>query len=1018
AGNTSQIEGVYAFGDRQLDNYLAGMTTLIGINGVMVNDSTGYFLSDFTLYQNENGLLTAVVNQASGEQWVVADTGGESTGTLGDAKVIWGSWNNWHQIQGQMLSEQLYRTQYIYTDILTDTAIPAALQGIYNFNTVYGIVQDDTGNTSMNLNGSLSIDFTQQNASMDLSGSLGSDSWGAFGTGSLSNLYAGSFALSGSRYDGVVTDALSGTVLGEFGGSYADGLFGYFHLTGTSSQIEGVYAFGFRQLDDYLSGLSSLSGVNGSLLNRGNSYSLDEFSLYQDNVGLAAVFYPVTAEQWVAASTASSEAFLGDATVNWGTWTTWRQINDQSLIEQSTPIQYIYTDQLTDPTTIFSHENIFMLTSVGGSASNQAGEVTQSISSTMTIDFIDQDVDLLMDLSFSGSQWSMSGSGQISDFIGSGLGLIGERYDSTDRLYESSDGVFFGDFVGSSVDGIAGYYQLNSVDDYADGSLVLTKDMLLNEKRIVTGNHLTYFNDTQAGFYSTSALGAEVTTLDGNLMRFSQGGSISEVQSSDLLFGATSASAANQINWGYWGGYIVDDGLNGEQYFDQQRYFAMIDSSALHTLASSGRPNMQVKFGLLGAAGHDQNGNQLIFDEANSYLMLDFNASVMTGQFEMASGTADTAHDKWTLYTDYYLLSDVANGEGNVLLFGGVTSFDIQGGETGYASVEGYWDFVWTGDRSDILMGGFSAQELSDIGIINYSSSGLLVFSDSTAQNSVVDGTEFSGLVSGFGSQLGWGVGFSFDPEALDSLSGYYVSEADSQQLVGAFNDNQGISVDSSSAQFISDTSSYEIINDSYSSQLDGTYSVSGTNSIRGADGSEVAKVQWGRWGSSNSGDILMSNGEGVDQLDVLHFITADNLTSAAELASLASSQQTATFSFAGGTLPTLTTVDGITTGTVNNLSLNVDFGGGSVNSDMSLGFNGANIAAFGSGTLDQFLSYGISLDAYQVETLIGTGSLQGQFVGPNADGALVGYELNTDLGVINGAGTLQKTTETYLQAP
>ncbi|WP_176330218.1 hypothetical protein, partial [Oceanospirillum sanctuarii] len=198
AGNTSQIDGVYAFGDRQLDDYLAGMTTLSGIKGYILNNGNAVnLLSNYTLYQNGNG-LSALVNPLTGEQWVAASTAGSEV-ALGDATVTWGSWNSWRQINDQNLIEQSTPIQYIHTNQLTAATIPASLQGVYHFNSASGQAYDQSGANGGLQAGNLTIDFTQQQASLDLSGSLGSDSWGAYGSDSLSNLYAGSFALSGSR---------------------------------------------------------------------------------------------------------------------------------------------------------------------------------------------------------------------------------------------------------------------------------------------------------------------------------------------------------------------------------------------------------------------------------------------------------------------------------------------------------------------------------------------------------------------------------------------------------------------------------------------------------------------------------------------------------------------------------------------------------------------------------------------------------------------------------------------------
>ncbi|WP_176330219.1 hypothetical protein, partial [Oceanospirillum sanctuarii] len=339
AGSTSQIEGVYAFGDRQLDDYLAEMTALSGVNGYVLNNRTANPLSAYSLYQNGTE-LSALVDLLTGEQWVAASTGVANTAQLGDATVTWGSWNSWRQINDQSLIEQSTPIQYIHTNQLTAATVPVSLQGVYHFNSVSGQAYDESGANGGIQAGNLTIDFTQQQASLGLSGFLRSetDKWSVSGSDTLNNLYTGSFALSGSRYDGVTTESLNGNAEGQFAGSNVDGLFGYYQLAGSTSQIEGVYAFGDRQLEDYLAGMTALNGIQGYILNNGNSVNpLSNYALYQNGNALSALVNASTGEQWVAASTGvANTAQQGDATVTWGSWNAWRQINDQSLIEQST----------------------------------------------------------------------------------------------------------------------------------------------------------------------------------------------------------------------------------------------------------------------------------------------------------------------------------------------------------------------------------------------------------------------------------------------------------------------------------------------------------------------------------------------------------------------------------------------------------------------------------------------------------------------------------------------------------
>lgn len=639
----------------------------------------------------------------------------------------------------------------------------------------------------------------------------------------------------------------------------------------------------------------------------------------------------------------------------------------------------------------------------------------------------------------SGGAWLFSGSGQLSDFLSAqGMGISGFYYD-TSGGENVANGIWYGAFIGTGAEELISGFTLCQGSYNADGSCSgvgleggtysdsrteatetfspLTGDYVLAafpRDSAFMNNGYTRLGESADG-YSTVI----VSSLDGRVVAFEQrafddtGVEVTELfesLSDETVFGYSKSDGFDTAYWGYWDGYAFTgtDGVTSTT--DKNFYYTYLDSSELYEWGTAGRPNMQAKFNLAGGVAHDGNGRELFFNSANSYMMLDFNAGVMNGQIEMATNDGQASQDTWYLQTGYASLDSIYYGMGQVSLGGEVETTDSQGSLIYSGIVSGYWDFLWGGSRGNYLMGAFnlSGGAETQTGMIDYFADGVMVFNEEANSHfNTTQGNSLSGIATGYGD--GFIMGLGFNTTGQGDFSGYYENSGDSSQLIGFYNDQLGISVNGGSAALIRDASTYSVAFDDYSFQSEGDYTAVGKNGIRDTDGSIVAEVNWGRWMSDSAGDILSSNGGSVEEMKALHYIAATNLTPQATIDNLISAQTVATFSFAGGTSPTLISGDSVSTGTVNNLNLSVNFSQNVIDSDMSLDFNGDSIAAFGSGTIDAFRANGFALEAYRSETKIGNGSIRGDFVGPNADGAIVGYDLTVDSGQINGAAALQR---------
>ncbi|MDX1398141.1 MAG: hypothetical protein R3204_06410, partial [Oceanospirillum sp.] len=108
------------------------------------------------------------------------------------------------------------------------------------------------------------------------------------------------------------------------------------------------------------------------------------------------------------------------------------------------------------------------------------------------------------------------------------------------------------------------------------------------------------------------------------------------------------------------------------------------------------------------------------------------------------------------------------------------------------------------------------------------------------------------------------------------------------------------------------------------------------------------------------------------------------------------------------GTTPTMMASDGsVSLASLDSMTIGIDFDNDSMNVAMQLSaesLDGVHSAS-GSGQLSSFTGSGVGLDVSGASS--GSGIVQGQFVGSDAEGIMSLYELNTGAGDISGASLL-----------
>lgn len=154
--------------------------------------------------------------------------------------------------------------------------------------------------------------------------------------------------------------------------------------------------------------------------------------------------------------------------------------------------------------------------------------------------------------------------------------------------------------------------------------------------------------------------------------------------------------------------------------------------------------------------------------------------------------------------------------------------------------------------------------------------------------------------------------------------------------------------------------------------------------------------VYWGRWGSGFS---VVDNGVLQQSTGDFHYIWTSQVTTTTQLQALSANQMTGYYTNIGHTSPS---DQNGTVGNLNYMTMNVDFGAQTVQTDISISMpNNINWIATGRGSLTAFLdtstsgSSGIPLLNNGGNVTIQSGSsVHGEFVGPNAEGAIASYNM------------------------
>lgn len=600
----------------------------------------------------------------------------------------------------------------------------------------------------------------------------------------------------------------------------------------------------------------------------------------------------------------------------------------------------------------------------------------------------------------SGGIWIFSGSGALASFIGeSGLTLTGDFINTGDNpsVVPNASGIWYGFFTGDNADGMFSAFELWT-DLYSVSGYTETTQRL--ENATISGPFsLVAYENGYASLYDTSVSTGAILGIDSSsgALKYIDDTSYSGEYLTALGGWATStAYSNNKVVWGYWTGYSSDNPDGVFQMPDSTLYYVYSDSDLITDLSTIQFDRMHAKFNLLGASAFNAAGNVMTFDSASSFLLVDFNSGVMNGEFVMSGSDSDGLPEKWVVYTDGMSLNNISSGMGSTVLYAEIYG---SGGEQ-VDSASGNWDFAWSGANGDLVSGGFNLEGslyIDNSSTPFYSTEGVLVFAGdlpvAAYEDKVSYGLVSMGLYDSFVSQPYSQIRELNSTRSEDS--GIYFDSSD--HLIGYYSDNSAVSIDPSTTVF------------SGSGISDSTIGIS---SYTDETGVEVGKISWGRWAATTDQSILSGDGEGINNVTMLHYIMADVLTDDNALGLLNTNNIVATYSMIGGTAPSLIASDGtLSSGQLNSLNLDVDFGASTVYADMSLTINSDTITASGDGDLSTFTYGGINMTAYQVETSIGSGYLLGQFVGANAEGAIVSYELSTSIGQINGVGALQQTS-------
>lgn len=162
-------------------------------------------------------------------------------------------------------------------------------------------------------------------------------------------------------------------------------------------------------------------------------------------------------------------------------------------------------------------------------------------------------------------------------------------------------------------------------------------------------------------------------------------------------------------------------------------------------------------------------------------------------------------------------------------------------------------------------------------------------------------------------------------------------------------------------------------------------------------------KIIWGRWEAKSAASTFeVRNGSTLkNSVGSFHFLTADQISSAASLTSAAMGGITASYSLFGGTSPTSDTGE---TGTLSSLKATVDFAQQKITDyQMRIDFANRSFKASGGGiSIAPTFNMSLSGDcqgcaaASPTQLVPVSGIANGAFIGPKAEGIVTSFGLHT----------------------
>ena len=845
---------------------------------------------------------------------------------------------------------------------------------------------------------------------------------------------------------------------GEFIGSTVDGVMGHFDLNSTSDTLTGVYVFD-SPIDALASATLDSSAQYGHVIKFGSVSDLSTYTRYVDATlpnNLKALVNGN--DYWIAAATGNENSILvNDADVVWGAWTGgWQE--SLTYHDFDAPLQYIYTDEISPAATVSTQTGIYSFAFAGGNVVNGNGDFGSLNAGFLDIDFSADLINLGLDATAGDYNWFVEGSGSVGTLQAGTFALNGDRIGiSNPADTEAATGSVAGEFIGSTVDGVMGHFDLSSTSDSLTGVYVFDNPVTPVSTAIVN-NRMSLFSEQDDVLIFAEALGSSINTMiydaNGTLYSFDD----TRTLGAEKMYQTVSAGQTifdnyndgrNDFGWSYWQGYdFTDNSIPSSGTSSNRLFHSYIESDYIPDYATHAFVPQKLAYQLQGGVMFSNVAGELIFDPVvtdntvpgygiNTGLEVDLAEGLVS--IDIVVGTdnqglvAGKQTELWYMHaqqsTDYmYSLVDHVHADGTspsasaVLLEGDVSGYDASGNAIDDTAT-GAWKLLWGGDEGQIMTGGlyFYDSTTSNLaeGVVTFqgevleyqragdvhgaSTGGLSVYqglSDDVVPVAAQDAHYFdsTGTIDHGTSE------FFIDNQGNNSVTAYTSDDG-----VGGTGD--WVKVDDLSAVLTKDQVAYTI-DTSGSGPLDGNYnSGAGHNTILNDSASSVGNVNWGRWEESAGGEGFESTVYGSD-IKQLHYMYSDNVTPDATISAKVGS---ADYSFAGGSAPTRMDASGnIAVGSVNHANIDVDFSSSTLNVDISVLMQGDTINGTALGAAISSLKSGLSLGVTDSSDggFSGTGTLNGQFVGPDAEGLINVYQLQSVGGDISGSAFLQRSDQ------